>query len=315
MLSLKENGIPLAYFKKYGKVGTVDYLENIHVSNIDNQCDKTMYITERDLADMTRSYIPTEYLRHIRKAIFDINGDKMVRDMDEKCLKLYQKAKFTLNDRIPKEIHINSKLRPIPFYNNDSEKQRLSVCAAGPSGSGKSYAIALLIKDLVKIYPKLKKRIFYYSRNMNKDPAYKNLDIKIIKLDEDYKEDPLPLEYFKNSIVIFDDIETIPDKKIKALVKDIRSDILECGRHLNINVFSTTHSLSGKESKDLMNECNSILFFPQSGLSGSIQKVLNVYGCLSNKNIKRLLNLNTRYIYFHTKHPMYIVTDYSVILI
>jgi hypothetical protein len=54
-------------------------------------------------------------------------------------------------------------------------------------------------------------------------------------------EDPIEIKEFENSILIFDDIDVIPDKKIREAVYKIMNLALEVGRHYKINMVITNH--------------------------------------------------------------------------
>lgn len=98
------------------------------------------------------------------------------------------------------------------------DNQRNSIYVSGPSGCGKSYFCSMYAKEYIKEYPANK--IFLFSRKRF-DPAFDWDSIlagKIIRVPlnrkfiNDNTERPGcedPVEYYKDSLVIFDDFEQI----------------------------------------------------------------------------------------------------------
>ena len=319
MLTVKNlsQGTPIAYYRHGGVIKTIDYVPEqteIDSSEIPSICNEDDYISIRDLSKLTRSYISKPELQHIKKALFSKHGDNLVRGMEDKCLKLYQISKFELEDRIPKEIHLKTKIMPTPIFLN-GEKQRTSCGCFGLSGAGKSYMVGNLVKDLIKMDPKLKKRVFLFTRNIEDDPAFNGIKVKRIVLDEEFLSDPITREDLHDSITIFDDVDSIPDRAIRDTVLDLRNDLLQTGRHVNNHLYITSHELTGRHAKFIMGEMNSIVLFPSSGLPAGIMRILNNYAGLSKQVVDRLIKLDTRSIYIHLKAPLYCVSDHSVILL
>lgn len=319
MLTLKDNrnSVPVAYYRHGGKVCTIDYIDEEPMDDdlsIPSQCNSDAYLSERDLSKLSRSYISKPELKHIKKALFSKHGDSLVRGMEEKCLKLYQVAMFELQDRIPKEIHLKTMISPTPLFKH-GEKQRSSIGFFGASGAGKSTACSKAVIDLLKIHTELKKNVFLFTRNTEDDPAFKGIKMERVILDEHYISEPLTRDDLENSITIFDDVDSIPDKTIRNLVIDLRHDLLQTGRHINNHIFCTSHELVGRSAKDMISELTTIVLFPKSGLTAGIVRILNNYAGMTTQVVNRLINLDTRCLYIHLKSPLYIVTDHSVILI
>ncbi len=67
------------------------------------------------------------------------------------------------------------------------------------------------------------------------------------------------------SMVIFDDIDCIPDKKLKLKVFNILQQILQIGRHDDITVCFAAHEVPNRnETKAILSECHSITIFPKT---------------------------------------------------
>ncbi len=196
----------------------------------------------------------------------------------------------------------NGKLSPLP---NIDTRDVLYV--AGPSGSGKSTYTADYIKQVQKIYPKMP--IFIFSR-VNEDKVLDELKPIRIELDEEVVADPIRPGELNNSVCVFDDIDTISDKKINEAVRKLRDDLLETGRHENVYMVCTSHQLMNyKHTRTLINEATCVTFFPQSGSSYHIQRFLKEYCGLSKLQIEKILHLPSRWVTIGKLYPMYILYE------
>lgn len=249
-----------------------------------------------------------EMLYHSLRTGKRIHGGKMG--------KLYDDAKADLMNKNMSEIVITDGiLVPVPSVDK-KEHQRDSIYIAGPTGSGKSTYAAAYIKEYKKMFPMNK--IYVFSR-LSEDPALDKLGVIRVMIDEKLVEDPIePKELAgKNgSLVVFDDIDTIPDKKMNESVRKLRDDILETGRKLNIYIISTAHQITNyKQTRTLLNEANSATFFLGGGSNYHIKRFLTVYGGLDKANRDRVINLPSRWATIHLKYPAYILYQTGIYLI
>ena len=90
------------------------------------------------------------------------------------------------------------------------------------------------MQNYSKIYPK--RKIYVFSA-LDSDPAYDDLDIERITLDEEFGEIENP-DYsdLEKSLVVFDDIDRISNKKIYKNVVQIQNMCLELGRKKEISM-------------------------------------------------------------------------------
>jgi len=120
---------------------------------------------------------------------------------------IYDKCKFEYDRRSKKEliIHDEGIVQALPNY-QDAERTYI----AGPTGSGKSTYVARYLQQLKKVFPD--RDIFLFS-DVNEDEVLDKIGIMRIKLDENFLENTPSPETLHDSIVIFDDIDSIEDKK------------------------------------------------------------------------------------------------------
>ena len=104
--------------------------------------------------------------------------------------------------KVPRESH----LQHIP----DSTRERDILYIPGASGSGKSFYTRKYLEEYKK---KFKNNPIYLFSALPEDSNIDPLKPKRIRIDESLYEDPIPIEEFANSCVIFDDVDCISDKK------------------------------------------------------------------------------------------------------
>jgi hypothetical protein len=134
----------------------------------------------------------------------------------------------------------------------------------GPNRSGKTYyaaKYATLWSNMFKDWP-----IFLFSRR-DKDKVLDDIpQVNRIMIDESLLTNPLNMTDFQKSLVIFDDIDTIADKKICRAVQKLRDDIMETGRQKMIYVINTSHlGMNWTPTRTVLNEANSYTLFPRKG--------------------------------------------------
>ena len=157
----------------------------------------------------------------------------------------------------------------------DAEKEREILYITGPSGSGKSTYTANYVKEYLKIFKKNK--VYIYSA-LTEDESLDIIPHKRIRIDDELITDPLSVEDFMSSLVIFDDIDVISNKKHKEVVYAMLNSILETGRHYKISCIITNHMpTAGNATKRALNECHSVTYFPHSGSLRALKYLLVEY--------------------------------------
>ena len=109
------------------------------------------------------------------------------------------------------EIGNSSKLQMIPNTNSERDVYYIT----GPSGSGKSYFVRMYCEQYKK---KFKNNEIYLFSYLKTDESLDSVKPKRVKLDEELYNDPLKVDEFAHSCVIFDDTDCISDKKIRNAV-------------------------------------------------------------------------------------------------
>ena len=249
---------------------------------------------------------------------------------------------ITLEDLIKKETIHGTDIEPIYWF-NQKENQRLAVSIAGASGSGKSTLASKIVDYLSQ---KLKYQVFIFSVNSGEDVLIKKRPVKyevmkpkVIRgklqlmqeltgeivpiMEKKVVEEPLypiridymapsiweePLEYWRKSIVIFDDIEDLGDKDATKRVKQLQSLFYTAGRKLDIHMVNTLHNM--RDSNPLTKLENTFWVFAHRGspkfkLVGILIDLLGMKRRDAEKVVSELGD--SRHVAIHTTYPNYII--------
>ena len=212
-------------------------------------------------------------------------------------------------DKGVKEVALSDGLLlPVPNF----DVKRETPYIAAPSGAGKSTYAARLCDAYRLVDPE--KKIHIFSRLMS-DKALDYLKPERHTIGPELKDAKLEAADFENSVVIFDDIDTIPDAKLAMKVQKLRDDLLETGRHENVTVISTSHQIMNyKKTRTLLNEASSVTVFPASGSAYHIQRYLKEYAGCSPAMIKKLMALPTRWLTHVRTAPQYFLHEKGAIM-
>lgn len=191
---------------------------------------------------------------------------------------------------------------------------RDTIFISGRSGSGKSTFVCNYIKQIRKKFPGKKIILFSFVED---DSAFnrfkKDKNFIRMQLDDSFVENPVNVNELAGCVTIFDDIMSSKSKDISDALNDLRDDILLKGRdHTDsgndISCLSTTHLIKNwKETRNLLNESNKIVFFP-SGPSQNIRNFMKDQG-LDKKIIEKIMTLGSRWVCISNSFPMHIIHE------
>ncbi len=231
---------------------------------------------------------------------------------DEELESIFNDAMNLLEKRKGKEIDLQAG-RIMPTMPKESSV-RCYVC--GSTGSGKSTWVVNFCKEILLRAGNRKKKIFVFSVLTEDETLDKLHDILRVKIDESLIDDPIELDELKNSIVIFDDIETFSNKKYRDAVANLRDQCLSEGRHHNICTLCTNHQITDyKKTRNMLAESEYITFFPQSGGTNNIQRLLKTYIGLSKEEIEKIMALPSRWVTIFNRYPLACISENSVFLL
>lgn len=212
------------------------------------------------------------------------------------------------------EFNTNQKIEPLLDMEN-----RSVAYIAGPSGSGKSSFAVMLIKRFLNVRRDCP--FYLFSRTSYKlDPVFAGMKINQVMVDESIISEPIDItkELVGGCIVLFDDVTTIQDDKLKKAVDKLLADILEVGRKLRIWIVVTNHLVIPNEKKvarTILNEMHSLTVFPKSGSSQQIFYALKQYFGLAKDQVDKIMKLPSRWVMIHKHFPMFVVHEKGIYLL
>jgi len=195
------------------------------------------------------------------------------------------------------------RLQPLP---NKEVVEKIYITA--PSGAGKSTFAGKWIGQFKKMF---KDDEIYLFSSINHDKALDKHDPTRIILDNDLLNDPIEPKELENSLVIFDDTDTIRERNMRRYMEVLRDWLLEQGRHFKIRMLITSHLLSNYSStRRILNEATGVVVFPKSG-SGTyhIKNFLKTYCGLDKQQIKKFVNLPSRWVMIYRSYPQYVIYE------
>lgn len=192
--------------------------------------------------------------------------------------------------------------------------ERQIIYIAGASGSGKSYWAKKYIESYQKAYPK--RQVFVFSALTDDSSIDKIKDLQRIKLTDAILQDELPSSEFADSLVLFDDVDTIQNSKLRKKVMDIQNDILQTGRHHNVSAIITNHvATDGKATRLILAEAHVITFFPAMMPQRTLKYLLENYMGLTKEDITKVKNLPGRSVSYIKGFPRVLVSNKEVMIL
>jgi hypothetical protein len=193
----------------------------------------------------------------------------------------------------------------IPLPNKEVVEK---IYVSAPSGAGKSTWTGNYMREYRKMF---KDNDIYLFSSIEKDRVLDKHDPIRITLDEDLIQDPISPEEISDSLAVFDDTDTIRDPRLRNSIVLFRDWLLEQGRHFNVRMVMTSHLLSNyKATRRVLNEATAVVVFPKSG-SGTyhIKRFLLTYCGLDKKEVKKFINLPSRWVAIYRSYPQYVIYD------
>jgi len=272
-------------------------------------------------ADFNKSKDPEYILRNlIENNKYSKKDMELINDaLENKDIKQINKINSLLTNRDDNlndgefKLYDSGILQPLPRFN---KTERIYI--TGQTECGKSYFIKQFLKQFRKVYKKEEDKPIYIFSDVEEDEEIDAIpNITRFSLDEELEEkDSIDPRNFSDSICVFDDIDSIQNKHIYKLISNFRDALLRRGRHENISVIITNHlSTDFRNTRIVLNECNSIVIFPHSGSTHGMKYLLKKYVGLDKQGIKKVLSLPSRWVLIHKNSPQYILYEKGVYII
>jgi hypothetical protein len=191
---------------------------------------------------------------------------------------------------------------------SDDPKKRQIFYIAGASGAGKSYMAKHLATEYQKHFPK---RPVYLVSKLKEDETLDSMPKRPLRLSiEKLIENPVKdLEPLRESLIIFDDYDTLEGKEGKA-VQQLIDDICIMGRHTVTSLLILSHHLSNfKKTRLCLTEATNFVLYPQSTGAHSLNYFLKSYVGMGPNEVAQLKKSRSRWISIHKNFPIYYITE------
>lgn len=211
------------------------------------------------------------------------------------------------------EYLIKDEGKIIPLFFKQSNGFNRWNCA-GPTLCGKSYHASKIAEDYQKQYPK--NRIVLFTAIKDEDKNFEKIK-KMYRIDCDQLvDDPIDLSELKDSLCIFDDINSFKNKDTAKYINTLRDNIMSTGRHDNIDCITINQLLlDGHLTKSSLLNTFQIIAFPNSGGRAQLTSFLKRYMSLDNQLIDRITHLPSRWIAINRVNPNYVLFEKGVFMI
>jgi len=193
-----------------------------------------------------------------------------------------------------------------------SEKERSVLFLSGESGAGKSYYMREYAKRYNKMFPE--NEIFLISY-LDRDETLDSYD-KITRLNcfnDEFLQECGDLDLnaeFSNTLVIFDDIDSISEKKNKVIIYGLLNKMLRTGRHYGISVAYVGHELyANHDLKCILNESHVIVWFPKHLNYKKLRYLLEEYFGLNRQQVEKIRAIKDRSVAYIKGSDKLIVSE------
>ena len=235
------------------------------------------------------------------------NEKKRSKKKDNKFLYIDDKANNSIDSY---DCDYNETIQQLP----DKETERSILYITGPSGSGKSYYTRNYILEYKKLFSK--NNVYIFSSLDSDETLDKIPKIKRIKFTDKFLLYDFKITDFKDSLVIFDDVDSETNKFKKKKIFDILSMILNTGRHERCSCIFTSHlSCAGNETKLILSEAHSITIFPKNAGNRSLKYLLDSYFGLDKHQINYIKKLNSRFVTLIKTYPSVLISEKQAIIL
>ena len=223
-----------------------------------------------------------------------------------KLRNILKDGKRFVQDSLKYYLSFPESIDVLPKFTEDA----YAVYLSGASGAGKSYLISQLIS---KHLPSRDAGVFYLGPFAD-DVSFKAIQKHMIPVDlEQFEKEErrqIEIEDFPNgSVVIFDDIESLPNAK---QVEALRDRILSVFRHHKFKLYCVNHvGMGGNKTKKLLLESRYLVVYPSANYK-QVENLLKVYMGLDKQKCMLIKNQPSRWVLLSKAFPSYFVSQHSV---
>lgn len=192
----------------------------------------------------------------------------------------------------------------------NNEKGRDIIMVGGKSGSGKSHTARNFATRYHILWPR--RPIYLFSYLMHDETLDALPFIKRIDAPSEFKEGPPPLDFFTESLSIFDDIEGFQRDapEIHDLLQQTIDMIATTGRHNQSSLLVASHLLTDyKRTRLFLGEAQRFVVFPNGCSMKQMTNLLGLYGGCDADELRRIRRLPSRWVALYTTFPSMVLYE------
>lgn len=190
------------------------------------------------------------------------------------------------------------------------EKGRDVIMVGGKSGSGKSHTARNFATRYHLLWPQRPIHLISYLKQDDTLDALKFL--KRLDPSKDFNEGPPPLDFFNESLTIFDDIEGFQrdDPDTHDLLQQTIDMIATTGRHNSSSLLVASHLLTDyKRTRLFLGEAQKFVLFPNGCSMKQMTNLLGLYGGCDTDELRRIRRLPSRWVALCTTFPSLVLYE------
>lgn len=295
----------------------LNYKEGLKIARIKSKDKENKYVYLDDKFDWRKT--PEKHLtkkffkkhKKMKESVLTKVMDSLkdgIEPEDESLRDIYYDAQEDIIDSFKNGIRLKKGEKMVPLPNKHVVEK---VYVTGISGAGKSHWSS---RWLVEYFKMFKDDEYFLISTVDDDKVLDDLNPVRIPLNDSILE--IRPEELRNSVVMFDDTDSIRDKPLRKAVGAFRDNLLEIGRHFNTRMLITSHLVFNfHHTRRVLNEATSIVFFPGAGSTYQIRRFLKVYAGLDPNQIKKILNLPSRWVVLHRTYPNFVLYEKGVYML
>ncbi|MEC9399639.1 MAG: hypothetical protein VX475_18565 [Myxococcota bacterium] len=207
------------------------------------------------------------------------------------------------------------------LYDTHEAKTNYIVGVFGASGSGKSYSVCqLLLRDpALHTY----ERVVLLGSVGEDDPSYAPLKEEVFqrwtfKNTKDITQSDMAVRDYAHCALIFDDIDSEANPKLRKSIQLFRDRCLQTARHFSIRIINTAHLFNSyRETAKIRNSARWLFIFPRSiphTLVQILEKTYN-YKRAEALHLTNLCKRDGRLTVIHKNAPTFLMTPKRLILL
>lgn len=251
------------------------------------------------------------------------NEQDIAPDTDRTLKRAHLEIKVLVEKKLKKEITFAESDKAYLRINYDTEKPKTNyiVGVFGSSGSGKSYSVAqLLLRDPALFEYNM---VYLIGSVGADDPSYEPLKDamfekwRYINTSEMENKD-FDIARYANCAIIFDDIDSESNPKLRKKIQRFRDRCLQTARHYSIRIINTAHLFNSyRETSKIRNSARWLFIFPRS-IPHTLLQILTKSFNMKNAEAMHLTNIckrDGRLTVISKNAPTFLMTPKRLILL